>query len=216
MMNWKFLLVTIAFSASLLAQTEIKELKGQIILKDKDNKPFEIKADSTKLEIQISPSKEIEKLVLKDQYQIKLSLEGKEVILDAFPYAASDGRVVYGSNKENTNQGLSVRCTITSKIKSDLAKLTYDKKSIGCIKTSGCQAYVLGSDKKFKYTNVTTCTGNKEVEAAKAEFEESIGCILSDNNTEADQKNSVRISFTRPTKIEAEHIKASSASAECK
>ena len=223
MFNWKYLLVVCIASTSAFAKFEItkaadgsENLAGRVILKDKDKADFEIKSDSN-LTVSISPSSDLGKLVLKDQYQIKFTKDKQEVIYDVERVSDSkvsklalDG-IEYRGSKEANKQDFFVSCYSNLVLKNE-KDLKYTKATDSCIKKD-CKGYTLGTDKKFKYGDVALCTAKKEIEvSSEAIYTEEITCKLYDDGEKI--KNGVAFKFTRDLE-KTKYVKPDTTS-ECK
>jgi hypothetical protein len=225
MKNWKYLVIASLIGSSALAQFKFEKdaagkekLNGKIVLKDKAGADLEIKLDS-KLVVELSPATSLDKMILKNQSQIKITSDKQEVVYDVEQTISSKvaGRVEYGGEKKANNQEFNIRCYTTVDPKNS-ADIKYVKGTIGCVKTTGCKGYVLGTNKKFNYTDTSLCTGSKEVKISTTAgvYEEKLTCVLFDDKAEKEQ-SWVNFSFTRPLpELTENHIEAGSTTTECK
>lgn len=209
MLNWKYLLVVCIASTSAFAKFEIEKVDGKeiifgkVVLKDTAKTDLEIKSDSD-LTVSISPSAKLDKLVFKDEYQIKITKGKQEVVYDAgrFSDATVSKRalsgVEYRGAKEANNQDFFISCYSNLVLKNE-KDLKYTKATDSCVKVNpDCKGYTLGTDKKFKYTTVNICTGKKEIEvSSEAIYTEEIVCNLYDDGDKEKIKNGVNFKFSR-------------------
>tara|TARA_B110001454_G_scaffold213372_1_gene231444 strand:+ start:27045 stop:27704 length:660 start_codon:yes stop_codon:yes gene_type:complete len=219
-MNWKTFVLATVIGSSLFAQFKVEEpIKGKLVLKDTENKEFEIKDDS-KLEISVSAPTALDKLVLKNLYQVRIKSDNQEAI---FEVAQRDNLTstnlttlgLIGEKKINL-QDLSIICMTETSIKNESA-LSMETGSVACVKTKDCKAYVLGADKKFKLADTGVCIGKKEVKISKEVPTriETITCRLFDEPKKENAKISGKFSFTREIPDTKEKLVRESAS-ECK
>jgi hypothetical protein len=220
MMNWKTFVLATVVGSSLLAQFKVETpITGKLVLKDTENKEFEIKDDS-KLEISISAPTTLEKLVLKNQYQVKIKSDKQEAIFDVYQREITDTTksqfVLFGDKKFST-QDIYIACLTTPSIKNESA-LTMEAGNIACVKTKDCKSYVLGADKIFQMAETGICIGKKEVEVSKEipTRIETIACRLYDETEKDKVKVSGKISFTRTITDSKEKLVRESAGSECK
>jgi hypothetical protein len=217
MMNLKsFLLVSLACSA-LFAQFRVEKISdNKVLLLDKEGKELELKRDETKWTIELVSDLGLDKLVLKKQYQIKITDGKQEVLMDVVQAAKeNNNKIAYGGDKKVNKQNLHIHCKITSEPK-DVTNLKYEKTSVACLKTAGCKSYTLGTDKKFKFGDSSLCTGKKEAEISTtdATIEEKITCALYDEGAE-DSKTYALISYTNANAGKEKYTKITD-NAECK
>lgn len=220
MLNWTSFIVATVISSSLLAQYQLDiPVKGKLVLKDTHSKDLEIK-DDTKLEVHILEPATLANLVLKKEYQVKLTSGAQEVIFNVVQgrsTKAEDTHVYLNGDKKTNNQDVHIQCTSETRVR-DEGSLTLEKGYVACIKTNACKSYVLGSDKKFKQLDTGVCTGKKEVLISKenALFNEVITCRLFDESDENKSKISTKFTFTKAlTDLQEKYVRQS-ASDECR
>lgn len=198
MRSWKLIVFAGVLSSTLFAQVKIEKSVGKVVLKDKESAPLEITEDS-KFMVEIAPARELNKLILGDQFQVKIISDKQEVIFYSTTFLnKTQKRINYFSEKVANNQDFALQCYVIQKPKQTNLVLQYEKGYTECIKTNGCKSYTLDADKKFKYGDTTLCIGKKEIEVSKTEveLEEVINCLLMDEKEEKDRKNWVKFSFT--------------------
>ncbi len=220
MMNWKTFVLATVVGSSLFAQFKVETpITGKLVLKDTENKEFEIKDDS-KLEISVSAPTTLEKLVLKNQYHVKIKSDKQEAIFDVnqreITAANLNSLGLVGDKKVNT-QDVGIACITELSVKNESA-LTMETGNIACVKTKDCKSYVLGVDKKFKLAETGICVGKKEVKVSKEipTRTETITCRLFDETEKEKVKVSGKISFTHAITDSKEKLVRESASSECK
>ena len=229
MIKWKYILAMSVACSSLFAETTkvvIPTNSGKVILKDKDNKEFEIKNDS-KLTISIKPSDSLDKSVLQNLFQVKIASDKQEVLLDVVQEYNTDltsektasisaTNIYYRGLKASTKQDLDVFCFSNIEVKEK--DLTYETGSVECVKTTGCRGYTLGIDKKFKFGDLGTsgvCVGKKEASISKTvpTYQELFNCKIYD--VAPDTKTGAMITYTRDLpNLKEKHVK--STTGDCK
>lgn len=219
MFSWKSFFITAAVCSTLFAQSSIDgEVKGKIVLKDKEGKTFEITKDS-KPTVEVLSIGTIDKLVLKNQYQIRISIDQKqEAVYDVTQMINTNektpGRIDYVGLKDENKQDLILQCYTEKVAKTSTPAAKYEKTQIACVKTSGCKSFALNSDKKFRLSDTSICTGKKEVEKSveAIDMDETVVCRLFENQ---DPKVSVNlVKFTSKKSIKDFDYKNSTS--ECK
>jgi hypothetical protein len=220
MVNWKTFVLATVVGSSLFAQFKVETpITGKLVLKDTENKEFEIKDDS-KLEISISAPTTLEKLVLKNLYQVRIKSDKQEAIFDVnqeqLKFTNLNQLGLFGDKKVNT-QDVKIACITAPSVKNESA-LAMETGNIACVKTKDCKSYVLGADKIFKLAETDICIGKKEVKVSKEipTHIETITCLLYDEAEKDKVKVSGKISFTRAITGSKERLVAESANSECK
>lgn len=218
MMNWKTFVLATIVGSSLFAQFKVETpITGKLVLKDIENKEFEIKDDS-KLEISVGAPKTFQKLVLNNLYMVRIKSDKQEAIFEVYQRAIENQKPLglFGDKKAN-NQDVNITCTTTLSVKNESA-LTMETGNIACVKTKDCNSYVLGTDKKFKLAETDICIGKKEVKVSKEipTHIETITCRLFDEIEQDKVKVSGKFSFTRAITDSKEKLVRESASSECK
>jgi|JI10StandDraft_1071094.scaffolds.fasta_scaffold143041_3 hypothetical protein len=219
MMNWKTFVLATVVGSSLFAQFKVETpIKGKLVLKDTENKEFEIKDDS-KLEISVVAPTTFEKLVLKSAYHIKIKSDKQEAIFDVIQSeikASNLDKLGLRGDKRINTQDVNIAC-FTGSIEKESA-LTMEDGNVACVKTEGCESYVLGTDKKFKLAKTSICIGKKAVKISKEvpTRVETITCRLDDEPDKEKAKIYAKISFARTITDSKEKLVRESASSECK
>jgi hypothetical protein len=217
MMNWKTFVLATVVGSSLFAQFKVEEpIKGKLVLKDTENKEFEIKDDS-KLEISVIAPTTLERLVLKNQYQVRIKSDKQEVVFDVNQMEITKlNKLGLVGDKKTSTQELGIACNTEISIKDESA-LTMETSNVACVKTKDCKSYVLGVDKKFKMADTVVCIVKKEVKVSKEvpTRTETITCRIFDEADKEKAKVNGKISFTRALADSKEKLVRESASSEC-
>lgn len=197
MMNWKYFVIATVMGSTLFAQFKLdQQIEGRVVFKTSDGKEMELKDDS-KWTIEVLDTS-IDKMVLKNQYQVKLKSDSNEVVYDMIQARNETAkRIDLRGDKEINKQALYLNCQISQKPK-DADKVEYKTSTLEYVKTSGCTSYVLESKNKFKMASTSLCIGKKEAKvSAPVAIEETIFCMAFDSPSEDDVKNIARFSFKR-------------------
>lgn len=188
------LLAQLSFSAP----AEIVDIKSTFTFKTTDGKAFEVTEKDTKdkkIEIKIRPSKQINKVVFDETYEIILKSDTAEVVFETKQSRGEisqkpdkDGiakpkviRIKYIGEAEKNKQAYGIECFETLKATDDTAK-TEETQTLECLKKEGCKSYTVKDTASFEQKETPICIGTKEAKTIKKQVQMKLNCGIYDKD----------------------------------
>jgi hypothetical protein len=186
------LLAQLSFSAP----AEVMDIKSTFTFKTTDGKAFEVTekdAKDKKIEIKIRPSKQINKVVFDDTYEIILTSDKSEVVFETKQSRGKiaqkpdkDGtakpdviRIKYIGEAEKNKQPYGIECYETLKSTDETAKAE-EAKTIECLKKEGCKSYTVKDTASFESKETPICIGTKDAKIIKKQVQMKLNCGIYD------------------------------------
>lgn len=155
-----------------------------------------------KFEIKIRPSKQIQRLVKNNTYEIILSNNENEVVFEANQSLQEyDGKekafsaVTYYSPTSTNGQKISIQCLEHLKT-AEPSEQSEAKKTLSCLKTEGCKSYAT-KDAHFELIQTPICVGTKEATVITKKAHAQLTCMLWEGDDNSKSSRLVQIVETK-------------------
>lgn len=158
-----------------------------------------------KYEIKVRPSKQINKLVKDENFEVILTngKEDEEIVIETkskiVTYLVDEMKipaVTYYGEITGDNKKYYLNCYENIKPVDDQAEAKPEKKTIECLKTEGCKSYAT-KDSSFELTDTPICIGKKEASIIKKKSNLQITCIISEGSATAKGERIVQVLDTK-------------------
>lgn len=158
-----------------------------------------------KYEIKVRPSKQINKLIKDENFEVILTngKDDEEIVFETksklITYSVNDKKipaVTYFSEITSDNKKYLLNCYENVKPVDAQAEAKEVKKTIECLKTEGCKSYV-AKESNFELAQTPICVGSKEASIVTKKSNIQITCAFREGDENAKPQRIVQVLDTK-------------------